>query len=199
MGALVQSLDKLRDELRGHVAAVHHVGKDASKGGRGHSLLHCAVDTEIEVVRDEGTAISTATVVKQRDGATEGKIMFRLRQVELGYNIDGDLVTSCIVEPAEDVATTLERRTQLSPQQSIALQQLTNAINIAGWIPAPSAHIPPNTYCVDEAIWRDYCYRGGISTGAEKGRQKAFSRALTALLQAKKIGGWDSLVWIVSQ
>jgi len=55
---------------------VHHCGKEQSKGSRGHSLLRCAVDTEIEVVRDQAT--STAIVSKQRDGATDGQIAFRL-------------------------------------------------------------------------------------------------------------------------
>ena len=52
MGGLVRSLDRLRDTLHCHVLGVHHVGKDATRGARGHSLLHCAADTEIEVVRD---------------------------------------------------------------------------------------------------------------------------------------------------
>jgi len=61
---------------------VHHAGKDAARGSRGHSLLHCAVDTEIEVTRNSG---HTATVTKQRDGATGEQVVFRLRQVELGF------------------------------------------------------------------------------------------------------------------
>jgi RecA-family ATPase len=48
MGALVRSLDQLRHALACHVLAVHHAGKDLARGSRGHSLLRCAVDTEIE-------------------------------------------------------------------------------------------------------------------------------------------------------
>ncbi len=66
MGALVRSLDRLRDELHCHVSAVHHLGKDASRGSRGHSLLHCAVDTQCEVKRESATGIIMATVTKQR-------------------------------------------------------------------------------------------------------------------------------------
>jgi len=99
MGALVSSLDRIRDELRCHVLAVHHLGKDASKGSRGHTLLHCAVDTEILIEFDEQSGVRTATITKQRDGETGASIPFRLRQVELGLNLDGDPVTSCIVGP----------------------------------------------------------------------------------------------------
>jgi hypothetical protein len=65
MGALVHSIDRLRDEMHCHVSAVHHVGKEANKGSRGHSLLHCAVDTEIEVIHNDATGISVATVTKR--------------------------------------------------------------------------------------------------------------------------------------
>jgi hypothetical protein len=60
-------------------------------------------------------------------------------------------------------------------------------------------HIPPNTACIDEAIWRDYCYRGGISTDEAKAREKAFNRATIALQRANRIGRWQPFVWIVSQ
>jgi RecA-family ATPase len=52
MGMFVSSLDRLRDELHCHVGGVHHSGKDQARGSRGHSLLHCAVDTEVQVIRD---------------------------------------------------------------------------------------------------------------------------------------------------
>ncbi|MGH8302828.1 MAG: AAA family ATPase, partial [Steroidobacteraceae bacterium] len=110
MGALVASLDRLRDALGCHVCAVHHVGKDASRGSRGHSLLHCGVDTEILVTREAGSGIATATITKQRDGIAGGQIAFRLLSVELGQDQDGDPVTSCIVEPAEGSAPAAHKR-----------------------------------------------------------------------------------------
>src|SRR5436305_1689464 len=72
MGSLVRSLDSLRDRLGCHVSAIHHLGKDAARGPRGHSLLKAAVDTAIEVSRDPASRISTGSIVKRRDGATEG-------------------------------------------------------------------------------------------------------------------------------
>ena len=54
MGSFVTAIDRLREKLNCAVIAVHHVGKNASLGGRGHSLLHCAVDTEIRIERRVG-------------------------------------------------------------------------------------------------------------------------------------------------
>jgi hypothetical protein len=163
-------------------------------------LLHCAVDTELEVVRDETSGVATATIVKQRDGPTEGEFVFRLHQVELGRNLDGDLVTSCVVEPVEQPAGAIKKkRAPLSGQQSIAMQQLDNAIITAGTIPPFSTHIPPNTRCVDEAVWRSYCYSAGISSGKDRARQQAFNRAATALQKINRIGRWNELIWAVPQ
>lgn len=145
MGAFVRSLDILRSELRSHVLGVHHSGKDASRGSRGHSSLHCAVDTEIEIAREEATGILTGTVSKQRDGPTGGQITFRLRQVELGRDQDGEPVASCVLEPAEPTTGPEKREARLSPRNQIALDILRKAIAEAGEIGPTSNHIPANT------------------------------------------------------
>jgi RecA-family ATPase len=52
MGRVVASLDAIRNETGGHVLAVHHAGKDTTKGMRGSSALLGAVDTVIELSGD---------------------------------------------------------------------------------------------------------------------------------------------------
>jgi RecA-family ATPase len=61
MGLIVMAADKIRAATGAHFTYVHHTGKDAARGARGHSLLRAATDTEIEV------AGSIITVEKQRD------------------------------------------------------------------------------------------------------------------------------------
>lgn len=82
------------------VLLVHHSGKDASRGARGWSGLKGATDVELEVVRvDERRSL---TVSKMKDGPGEGKeYSFRLNTVVLGFDADGDEVTSCFVEATE--------------------------------------------------------------------------------------------------
>jgi KaiC/GvpD/RAD55 family RecA-like ATPase len=198
MGALVRSLDRLRDELRCHVCAVHHLGKDASKGSRGHSLLRCAVDTEIVVARCGGTGIATATITKQRDGVAGQGIAFRLVPVELGRDEDGDSVTSCIIELAEDTPARAPAARGLPASQRRALALLADAGAREGEIPPASDHIPARVSCVTEAVWRDYCHAGQISDSSKPdAKQKAFKRAADALLAAGRIGKWGELVWLV--
>lgn len=64
---LVQRLIELRKATGACVLLVHHTGKDESAGGRGHSSVKGALDTEIEV-RLSGKTV-TVTSRKQKDAA----------------------------------------------------------------------------------------------------------------------------------
>jgi KaiC/GvpD/RAD55 family RecA-like ATPase len=197
MGALVRSLDRLRDELHCHVLAVHHSGKDQARGARGHSLLHCAVDTEIEIVRDAATGIATATITKQRDGSTEGYIAFQLRQVDLGVDQDGDPVTSCVIDAADHRDKPSRGKISLSSAQARALKLLADAITTAGEVPPPNNHIPAQTRCVIEDVWREYCYRGAISAGDQNAKRMAFKRCANTLIAVGRVDKWDPWVWLL--
>lgn len=62
MGAFLPNIRRLCAGTSAHVMIVHHTGKDAERGARGHSALRAAVDTEIEVVADQsGNRTATAT------------------------------------------------------------------------------------------------------------------------------------------
>ncbi len=197
MGAFVRNIDALRAATGAAVLIVHHSGKNLALGARGHSLLRAATDTEIEITRDDATKLITARVTKQRELATDGTIVFTLRQVELGIDQDGDPVTSCVVEESDEQPSGKAVR-PLSKAQGRALQLLAEVIDKAGEIPLASNHIPPNTKCVAETLWREYCYRGGISNGGQRGKEQAFKRAADELLDRNRIGKWEPLVWHIS-
>jgi len=91
MGAFVKHADRLRGATKAHTSVVHHSGKDTSKGARGHSLLRAAADTEIEI------ADGRIEVTKQREMEGGQVIGFRLKEVILGADPDGDIITSCVL------------------------------------------------------------------------------------------------------
>lgn len=98
MGQLLRNLDRLREATGATVLVIHHTGKDASKGSRGHSSLLGAVDTEIEIV---DRMIRTT---KQRDHEPlDPEIRFSLQTVDLGFDRRGRTMTSCVVRyPSAD-------------------------------------------------------------------------------------------------
>lgn len=126
MGALIAGADAVRLATGATVVLVHHMGKDESRGARGHSSLKAALDTEIEVAAKDNAHV--ATVTKQRDLPTGGQFAFRLKVVELGQDEDGDPVTSCVVEPVDDVPS--DRRGPRGKNQTallVALQEWRRA------------------------------------------------------------------------
>lgn len=112
MPAFVRNVDAIRESTGAHVMLIHHMGKDAARGARGHSSLRAAVDTEISisVETSEGDGLDfnaadrrVVKVTKQRDlcGGEEWK--FDLKTVPIAVDEDGDPVTSAVVEPVEEV------------------------------------------------------------------------------------------------
>jgi hypothetical protein len=79
---------------------------------------------------------------------------------------------------------------------------LKEAIVREGVIPPANSHIPPDTRCVKEILWRAYCDKGLITSGEERpekeaeAKRGAYRRGAQKLV-GTKVGKWDPWVWIV--
>jgi RecA-family ATPase len=119
MGRLVSAGDHIREQTGAHLLYIHHAGKDASRGARGHSSLRAALDTEIEVTADESTKVHTAKITKQRDLASKGeKLAARFVPVDLGVDQWENQITACAVVDAEVEEDDRPRR-MTAPQQAV--------------------------------------------------------------------------------
>lgn len=107
MGLIIAGAKQLQTLIGGLVILVHHVGKDASKGLRGHSSLHAALDAVIEIRRDGDRR--EWVIAKSKDGEDGTAHPFKLDVVELGTDEDGELITSCVIHPLEKSIETLRR------------------------------------------------------------------------------------------
>lgn len=102
MGAVIANADRIRLATKAHVMAVHHAGKDAAKGSRGHSSLKAATDTEIEVTAEEATKLHTAKITKQRDLGSRGQeLTATFSVVEMGRDQWGKAITTCVVDSTD--------------------------------------------------------------------------------------------------
>ena len=100
MGRFVALCDHIAKELRAFVLVVHHSGKDAAKGSRGHSSLLGAVSLELEVTKEQGQP-GTIKVTKMRDGEDGAEYGFDIDSVPLGHDEDGEEVTTGIAVEAD--------------------------------------------------------------------------------------------------
>ena len=104
MGEILEAAKRLQAMTGGLVVLVHHTGKDATKGLRGHSSLFAALDAAVEVSRDGERR--EWKVAKSKDGQDGDAHSFKLQIETLGTDDYGDAITSCVVVPdsaAQDV------------------------------------------------------------------------------------------------
>jgi AAA domain len=96
MGTLIRGCDQIRTQTGATVLLVHHSGKDATRGARGHSSLRAAVDTEIEVTGQANPR--QAKVTKQRDLPSGQAFAYDIEPVEIGRDLEtGEAITACVV------------------------------------------------------------------------------------------------------
>ena len=95
MGEILEAAKVLQAKTGGLVVLVHHTGKNAAAGLRGHSSLFAAMDAAVEVSRDGDRR--EWKVAKSKDGADGDAHPFKLHIEALGVDEYGDAVTSCTV------------------------------------------------------------------------------------------------------
>lgn len=95
MGQILEAVKQLQALTGGLVVLIHHTGKDAAKGLRGHSSLIAALDCAIEVSRDGN--LRQWKIAKAKDGADGESHPFMLRVETLGADEYGDPISSCVV------------------------------------------------------------------------------------------------------
>lgn len=131
MGEIIGAAKGLQARLGGLVLLVHHSGKDASKGLRGHSSLHAALDSAIEVTRIDDRR--DWRIAKAKDGDDGKAHPFKLDVVEIGEHDDGEPMTSCVVVADENAPADFRRmRLPTSGNQKVVWDALGELLRQAG-------------------------------------------------------------------
>jgi hypothetical protein len=196
MGAFIKNCDLIREQTGAHVLIIHHAGKDAVKGARGHSSLRAAVDTEIEVVKDE-SGIITAEVKKQRDGKTGDRFGFTLKPVHLGNDDEGDSISSGVLVPTD--APEKKKKPKLSSAQSRAMDIFHNLAVAKGERGTPKPDMPIVTF-VRVSDFRTALRDGNISSATEPDSiNKAIKRAIDSLNDKGITATWKDMIWATGQ
>ena len=142
MGAFITACGRIQQIVQDCALMIlHHSGKDASKGLRGHSSLLGAVDTELELLRFDESMKGVITISKQKDGQDNTRIGFEMVKVELAAPNKslqiGDPVTSLAVNASELGAYDAMKKDSKSnaghgKNQVLSLQCLESAIKKNG-------------------------------------------------------------------
>lgn len=104
MAKAISFADEVSARTEAAVLFVHHSGKEAARGARGHSSLKAAADCEMHVEKSEDGG-RCLTLSKVKDGEDGKSFSFALERVVLGIDDEGDEISTCIITEMNAAAT----------------------------------------------------------------------------------------------
>lgn len=146
MGLVLKGMKRLQEISSGLAIAIHHVGKDASRGMRGHSSLSAALDGAMEVSRDG--AVRSWSAAKVKDGGDGGCKPFKLHIIPLGTDTDGEPIESCAISCDENAVFAVKPPS--GHAQRAALKHLLVELSVS--TVSAKAGAPGQCLELDEAI-----------------------------------------------
>ncbi|MBN9317997.1 MAG: AAA family ATPase [Devosia sp.] len=139
---------RIAKECETVLVIVHHMNADGKKL-RGHTSIRANVDNVLLVSKGEtkdanGRWNRRVELVKDKEGADGVSWHFVLKQVEVGYDADGDMVTSCVVdEPAKGGREQQAmERLRLTNNDELLYRSIKTAIDAQGIDPHQGLQLP---------------------------------------------------------
>jgi hypothetical protein len=204
MGAFITAAGAIQGKYECSLLVVHHAGKDATKGLRGHSSLLGAVDTELEIIRIEGAQPPKGIlhISKQKDGEDGQRIGFKMVEVTTGSSgvIDFEGASSLAVEADEEMDTDRPNqaippnRTGAGMNQRLALSCLHDAIKKFGEMQVVDGM---RNKCIKIDQWRDEFKKRMGSDVMPATLNKAWYRVKADLADLQKVIIYGELCWAV--
>lgn len=202
MGLALAHAQAIAAESGAFVMLVAHLGKDEGRGIRGWSGQYAGADCVIYLSREEGARLSVGRVAKLKEGEDGDRFAFSLDQVTLGYDDDGDEITSAvpIYESAPDAEKVAKVR-KITAAEAVVLSAIGHVTDNG------PTHRPPlaaqGVQAWQKAVTRTDVRTRSLATGfAEDGARPGtvrmqFSRAIQGLVAAKKIRVEGESLWLI--
>jgi len=209
MGAFIHNAGRLQRKLDCALMVLHHSGKDATKGLRGHSSLLGAVDTQLELQKlvtddlKEGVAgQATLTISKQKDGQDNLKFGFEMVQININQGQDNALGleenVSLAVRECQEMIDEQHKKPKVQPLrtgkggvQNVVLDALHKAIADHGEMRLIDGK---RNKSVHVEQWKAAFDATQMNKTKAK---KDFDRCFQTLQNAKKVEVFDPHAWAI--
>jgi hypothetical protein len=187
-GVFIANADRIAKEFGGLVIGVHHPGKNLENGMRGSSALLGASDTVIAISKSDGET-RIATVQKQKDGEDGQSFTFALGVVEVGFDEDGDAVTTCVLSNISSLTRQGDlpdiKRQRIPRGLRLLIDIIGSAISDTGTHIKPWAD-GPLVWAVEKTILRR-AYFAAKPDDTEDTKRRAFDRSLTKAIDERHV------------
>lgn len=201
MSVVLQSAQKIGDAANCAVMFIAHPGKNETLGVRGWSGQVGNVDAVYYIACDEeDPLLRVGTVQKLKDGEDGERFAYRLEQIQLGIDEDGDAITSAypVFEDVPNTSSRKRKRPEDRPGPAIILRAINQMIDHGQASPAPRvAGAAPDQMAVFRRDIRERALQLGYADPDDTpdAIKRAINRDLSALIAANTIREEGSLVW----
>ena len=198
MTSFIANVDALRAATKAHTMLVHHSGKDIAAGARGHSSLRAATDTEIEMEVNKEDGLRFARATKQRDMESGAEFAFRLDVKDLGFDQDGDAVTTCTILPVAGEEVADAKKKPLSKNGKILLECFNQlqSDGYGGLTPGGTGWPDSGTrWMISEEELRSHFF-GNIIT---KNKRSTFSETIESMKSEGHLAQNSGHFWLTAQ
>lgn len=187
-----QAVRTVIDELGCTVLSIMHPGHTNTGRERGASNLKAGADVRYQVTKQNGNQ-AVLTNVKMKNQEDGGKWVFERRVVEMGYDEDGDELTTCVMEYKPD-AKAESQKMKLSGKALEVLQDFRDVLQTQGKQASEifsgdelsAERIRGRCVLIEE--WRQFAYDHSLTGKEQNTKKTAFNRARDKLVQANEIG-----------
>ena len=191
MGEILEGAKELQALTGGLVVLIHHTGKDAARGLRGHSSLFAAMDAAVEVSRDGDRR--EWKVSKAKDGQDGEAFPFRLEVVQLPPDEDGEPVSSCVVRRDVSAADIARVKLPQGGNQRLVLEALRPMFKASPVFGKAGAPAPRPCIELEAAIGA----AAGRLTCPTDRRAERTREAVTGLVARGVLGCNEGWLWLV--
>lgn len=201
MTMVLARLQAIGDQLQAFVMVVAHTGKDETRGIRGSSAQFAGADLVMMVTMDDADdGVRVATIAKLKEGEAGRRIAFRLRQVELGQDSDGDPITSIVPEFVDAPGKRSGKLSRpLSSAQQLVMRGVRLCIEAGQVVPVSGPGVPPGATGILRAVLKAKLAEIGFTDGDENPDtvRRTINRAIVDLISRQLLRATDVAVWSV--
>jgi AAA domain len=205
MGRFINRCSMLERHYKCVIVVVHHVGKDASRGGRGSNALNGAAD--VTMIVEKTDAFSKVRIDEMKDGREGQEWRFRLIPYALTESLDtpsescsesSTCVVELLSEPSQAKVAASKTKKPPSGVSGDLLKVIRRAIEEAGSTNVESLAVPNNVRAVSRPDLKRYCET--MAWQDQKGKPDNFRAMLSDNLSRLRAGdliGFDrTWVWL---
>lgn len=203
MGVYLTNVRTVINALDCAFVSVHHTGKDETRGARGSYAATADADAILQFETcddsDRNNVLAAFNIEKMRDGACGLRFGYRLREVEVAVDDEGEPITTMVVDELDEAPAKNNGQRDLTVNQRAALDCLFEAIFELGQECPDPEHVPAWGKVITQEQWKARMIERSAIPQDHSNQRQAFRDRMMPLKNKGLIGVWKEWVWLTNR